>query len=134
MSTEADAIEALAGGPARSIQIADKELTITPIKTRELPALLHVVEPLSDMFGQTHDGAIQAALLRHPGAVIDAVAIAARVDRRWVDDLDLDQLVELTTVVIEVNADFFTRTLAPLIEQAGDRLTTALTGSTPPPD
>ena len=134
MSTEADAIEALAGGPERTLKIVGQSLLITPIKTRELPALLRAAQPLIDLMQDAPgEGALQIALLREPDALIDAVAIAARMERAWMDDLALDDLLTLATVTIEVNADFFTRTLAPMISQSADRLTAALDGSISPP-
>ena len=134
MSTEAEAIEALAGGPERSLEIGGQSLLITPIKTRELPALLRAAQPLIDLIQDAPgEGALQTALLREPDELIDALAIAGRMERVWVDDLALDDLITLATVAIEVNADFFTRTLAPMINQSADRLTAALDGSISPP-
>ena len=49
----------------------------------------------------------------HGGALLSAIAIAVGKPRDWVDDLNPDEAVLLAAKVIEVNADFFTRSVMP---------------------
>ena len=41
--------------------------------------------------------------------------IGTKKPREWVEDLEMDQGVEVITAVFEVNADFFTQKVLPLI-------------------
>jgi hypothetical protein len=130
---ERDELDALTGGPVRTLHLAGADLEITPLVTRELPAMLNAMQPIIGLFAQTPEAALQTALISHPDAVINAVAIAARRPREWVDALPLDDLIELAGTVIEVNVDFFARRLVPMIQRTEARLTAALAGSSSPP-
>ena len=48
--------------------------------------------------------------------IADAVAIAVGKPRAWVDELAADEAILLAAKVIEVNADFFTRTVIPKLD------------------
>ena len=76
----------------------------------------------------------------HLTLVLSAIAIAVGKPRQWVDELAADQAIVLAAKVIEVNADFFTRTVMPkldgLLGQARSlappvQMPTQATGSTP---
>ena len=77
-------------------------------------------------------------LAEHGEALLDALALACRRPREWVDGLDLDDALQLAAAVFEVNADFFVARVAPnvtrLSEKIGGRLdgSSASTGSSAP--
>jgi hypothetical protein len=48
--------------------------------------------------------------------LLSAIAIAVGKPRAWVDGLEADQAILLAAKVIEVNADFFTRTVIPKLD------------------
>ena len=48
--------------------------------------------------------------------LLSAIAIAVGKPRQWVDDLAADEAILLAAKVIEVNADFFTRTVMPKLD------------------
>jgi hypothetical protein len=48
--------------------------------------------------------------------LLSAIAIAVGKPRSWVDDLAADEAIVLAAKVIEVNADFFTRTVMPKLD------------------
>lgn len=92
--------------------------------------MLRACEPI---FGALADGDLLAALLADPDSVIAAVAVGARLPRAEVDALDTAELVELGGAVMQVNADFFARRLAPAFVAASQRVAAALAGSMPLP-
>lgn len=53
----------------------------------------------------------------HGDAVIDAVAVAIRKPRAWVEGLELPDLTSLALAAMEVNKDFFTRQVQPAMER-----------------
>ncbi len=83
---------------------------VSPIKTRELPGFARAIEPIGALIAQ---GDFMGALAVHADKLIEAVCIGARLDRKQVDEFDLDDLLTLAGVVVQVNADFFSRAIAP---------------------
>lgn len=113
-----ETLEKIAPVPV-TITVAGESLTISPIKTRELPRMLKAVKPIAAEI-QAED--VAGALLANADCLIEAVAIGARKPRVWVDELDLDDLVMLASAVLEVNGDFFVRAVLPGATEAMDRV------------
>ena len=63
--------------------------------------------------------------------LLTAVSIAVNKPRAWVDELAADEAILLAAKVIEVNADFFTRTVMPRLDVLIARTSTVAAGSTP---
>lgn len=135
--------------------IEGNALVISPMTIAMLPKVLQHVEPLLGELGvliatgvidrlavgePTPDDLIDlATLLGHHGdAMLAAIALLARVDLAWVQDLLPDRAVSLAADVIRVNADFFGRaiqqatgtggSLASLAEALDRKLSTAAAG------
>lgn len=100
----------------------------SPLKVREIPAFLKAVEPLAR---ELSDGDLYASLARHADAVVTAVAIGARVDRAWLEEQDVEVLIDLAARVMEVNADFFVRRVLPRLTAAIERMGQIGSGGTP---
>ena len=122
-------LDALANAPL-TVTVGGRMVPITPVRVAELPAMLRACEPI---FSQLAGGDVAAALLHNPDAAISAIAVGARLARADIDALALDELIELGGAVMQVNADFFARRLAPAFVAASERVTKALGGSTPWP-
>jgi hypothetical protein len=126
--SEQEELTALMGGPHKTIRIGGQTHAISPLRVAELPSFIAAIQPV--IASGIDD--VQAALLKHPNPTLDAIAIAARMERSEVDQLGLDDLLVLGAACIEVNVDFFTQTLAPLIETLGDQISDSLAGSASP--
>lgn len=122
-------LDALANAPL-TVTVGGSARAITPIRVAELPAMLRACEPI---FGLLAGGDMAAALLHDADSVIAAIAIGARMPRAEIDALELDELVTLGGAVMQVNADFFARRLAPSFVAASQKVAAALAGSTPSP-
>ena len=105
----------------------DKQQDINPIKVRDLPAFLAAIEPIARDLAA---GDILAALARNADAVITATAIGAGVERAWLEEQDVDTLVDLAAKVLEVNADFFAQRVMPKITTAAERIAKIASGGT----
>ena len=120
---------------AVELVIDGEPLAIKPLKVGQMPAFLRAITPVMQQIGG--DGIDWLALFGERGDdLLTAVSIAVGKPRAWVDALDADQAILLAAKVLEVNADFFTRTVMPrldgLITQASTVAATATTaGSTP---
>ncbi len=119
---------------AVEISLAGEIVAIKPLKIGQMPAFLRAITPVMQQFGG--NGIDWLALFgEHGDDLLTAVSIAIGKPRAWVDALDADEAILVAAKVIEVNADFFTRTVMPrLNEQMGglfEQASTATAGSTP---
>ena len=109
-------------------------MAIKPLKVGQMPAFLRAITPVMQQIGG--DGIDWLALFGERGDdLLTAVSIAVGKPRAWVDALDADQAILLAAKVLEVNADFFTRTVMPrldgLIAQTSAAVAVTTAGSTP---
>ena len=97
------------------VVIAGEALTIRPLKVGQLPAFLRTITPV---ICRITGGEIDwLALFGERGNdLLSAVAIAVGKPRAWIDELTADEALVLAAKVIEINADFFTRTVMPKVE------------------
>lgn len=123
-------LDALVPQPV-TVRAGGVDYAITPITTRELPAMLKACQPV---LAELATGDMMAAFMNQAESVIAATAIGARVSRASLDELALDELLTLAAAVVEVNADFFARRIAPAITAAAERVAKALAGSSSTPD
>ena len=121
---------------AVELTVGGETLAIKPLKVGQMPALLRAISPVMQhltraeidwltLFGEQGDD------------LLAAIAIAVAKPRQWVDDLAADEAILLAAKVIEVNADFFTRTVLPKLDGLFTRAkglapeTAPASGSTP---
>ncbi|MBO0942446.1 hypothetical protein J1N44_12225 [Acidovorax temperans] len=118
---------------AVEISLAGDVVAIKPLKIGQMPAFLRAITPVMQQLGG--NGIDWLALFgEHGDDLLTAVSIAIGKPRAWVDALDADEAILVAAKVIEVNADFFTRTVMPrLNEQMGglfEQASTATAGLT----
>ena len=118
---------------AVEISLAGEVVAIKPLKIGQMPAFLRAITPVMQQLGG--NGIDWLALFgEHGDDLLTAVSIAIGKPRAWVDALDADEAILVAAKVIEVNADFFTRTVMPrLNEQMGglfEQASTATAGLT----
>ena len=114
--------------------IDGEPLVIKPLKVGQLPGFLRAISPVMQQISSTEIDWL--ALFGERGDdLLSAIAIAVGKPRAWVDELAADEAILLAAKVIEVNADFFTRTVMPrldgLIARTGATAAMATSGSTP---
>ena len=111
--------------------IAGEPLLVKPLKVGQLPGLLRAISPVMQQL--TTSEIDWLALFGERGDdLLSAIAIAVAKPRAWVDELAADEAILLAAKVIEVNADFFTRTVMPRLngEMGGLFAGTTATGAT----
>ena len=97
---------------AVELVIDGEPLAIKPLKVGQMPAFLRAITPVMQQIGG--DGIDWLTLIGERGdELLTAVSIAIGKPRAWVDELAADEAILLAAKVIEVNADFFTRTVMP---------------------
>jgi len=116
------------------VQVAGETIAISPLKVGQLPAFLRVISPVMAHLSQPQINWL--ALFGERGDdLLNAIGIAVKKPREWVDDLAADDALLLVAKVMEVNADFFTRTVIPKLDGLlglGKGIQAANTGSTSP--
>jgi hypothetical protein len=114
--------------------VAGETIAISPLKVGQLPAFLRVISPVMAQLGAPQINWL--ALFGERGDdLLTAIAIAVRKPREWVDDLAADDALLLAAKVMEVNADFFTRTVIPKLDglfNLGQGIHATSTGSSSP--
>lgn len=108
----------------RTVTAGGRQVEVRPISPRQLRPVVQALVPLQAAIGGGLDlGAVPRAELlalvaEHADNVITLVAAATRLPEPFVaDEIDLAELVELAAAVLEVNADFFARRMAPALHQ-----------------
>ena len=123
---------------AVELVIDGEPLAIKPLNVGQMPAFLRAITPVMQQIGG--DGIDWLALFGERGDdLLTAVSIAIGKPRAWVDELAADEAILLAAKVIEVNADFFTRTVMPrlngemggLIARTSAAAAAVTAGSTP---
>jgi hypothetical protein len=117
---------------ACEITLAGETVSVKPLKVGQMPAFLRAITPVMQQING--EGIDWLALFGQQGDdLLTAVSIAVGKPRAWVDDLAADEAIVLAAKVIEVNADFFTRTVMPRLDDlfAQANAVTVATGSTP---
>lgn len=113
--------------------INGEALRIQPLKVGQLPGFLRAITPVMQQISSADIDWL--SLFAEQGEdLLAAIGIAVGKPRAWVDDLAADEAILLAAKVIEVNADFFTRTVMPRLDvalAAGLKVPTAMAGSTP---
>lgn len=106
----------------RAVPAGGRDVSVVPLSPRQLPRFLSAIKPLQEAIGEGVDladlkGVVLAHLVeRHTEAVVQAVAVATRETPDFIgDQINVAELLELAAAVIEVNADFFARRVAPAI-------------------
>ncbi|MHA6829337.1 hypothetical protein ACQUJV_24430 [Ralstonia pseudosolanacearum] len=111
--------------------VGGETLAIEPLKVGRLPAFLRAISPTLQQLKAPQIDWL-ALFIEHGDDLLQAVAIAVDKPRAWVDGLAADEAILLAAKVVEVNADFFTRTVLPRLDGLFAQVTqSAASGSTP---
>ncbi len=100
---------------AVELTIGGETLAIKPLKVGQMPVFLRAISPVMQHLTRAE---IDWLLLfgEHGDDLLSAIGIAVGKPRQWVDELAADDAILLAAKVIQVNADFFTRTVIPRLD------------------
>lgn len=105
--------------PKITVTVRSGHISLEPIRVGKLKAFGAALEPMiTDMFAvmeSQDNSALVALVTKHAGSVVDLVALVTGKDKKDVDDFLLDELVEVVGGILEINADFFAKSLMPVI-------------------
>ena len=96
----------------RIIKLKGEDVSITPLAVKSISKAAKVAAPLIGAF----EGDINPqVLLQYGDEVIALCAIASNKSEEFIGELDAAELIELLTVILEVNGGFFSRVILPKI-------------------
>ncbi len=126
-----DDLDKLIPQPAE-LTVGGESLVILPLKVGRLPDFLRAITPTLQQLNTPQIDWL-GLFIEHGDDLLQAVAIAVGKPRTWVDDLAADEAILLAAKVVEVNADFFTRTVLPRLNVLIDQVASgpAPSGSMP---
>ncbi|MCK4139386.1 hypothetical protein HFK85_18750 [Ralstonia pseudosolanacearum] len=125
-----DDLDKLIPQPAELI-VGVETLAIQPLKVGRLPAFLRAISPTLQQLRAPQIDWL-GLFIEHGDDLLQAVAIAVDKPRAWVDALAADEAILLVAKVVEVNADFFTRTVLPRLDGLFARVTQAAASGSKP--
>ncbi|MFC0128187.1 DUF6631 family protein [Ralstonia solanacearum] len=115
-----DDLDKLIPQPAE-LTVGGESLVILPLKVGRLPDFLRAISPVLQQLNTPQIDWL-GLFIEHGDDLLQAVAVAVGKPRTWVDDLAADEAILLAAKVVEVNADFFTRTVLPRLNVLIDQV------------
>jgi hypothetical protein len=108
----------------KHLQIAGRDITIAPVKVKDLPAFVRAITPLVRRISADGHADIDwvDVMLHHADEVVTATALGAGVEVAWLNEQTPEVLVSLAIAVVEVNAGFFMQTLLPHLLNASEMM------------
>lgn len=97
----------------KSLVINGENIEISPLYLGEFPLMFKAIKPFVDKIGADPDWI--SLMVDHGEDLLEALSIASRRPREWVNNLELDNAMMLASLIFEVNADFFIRRVVPSI-------------------
>jgi hypothetical protein len=108
--------------PQATVRVGGADYTLRPVVLGQVPGLLSALKPLAPTFAALDlsatgadrlGSALLTLLLEHPQVLVEVLSATSGLPRATLDAADLAETVDLLSVVIELNADFFIRAVAP---------------------
>jgi hypothetical protein len=98
------------------VRAGGESLHLVPLKIGQLPAMLRLLSPLVRHVNGSPSVDWLELLGQWGDDILNALVIAVGKPREWVERLSADEAILLAAKVVEVNADFFTRTVMPKLD------------------
>lgn len=123
MTDASDDLEVLEPAPTE-VSYRGERLEIQPLTIGQLPKFVRIARPVIDMLLDADLDSLAAGadvdlmmdlIDKHGEKVFDAAALITGKPRDWIEGGDPAEFIALALKFVEVNRDFFTRKLAPLL-------------------
>lgn len=109
----------------KEITLTGKQFTITPFKFGQLPKVIKAITKAATNYealkieGTKIKPEVALTILSESGEdLIVLLSDILQVERTFIENLDPDEAVNLIIAFFEVNSDFFTKRVVPLITKA----------------
>lgn len=109
----------------KEIILKESVFIIKPFTFGQLPKVIKAITKASKTFEEikmtqnTINPADALSILSESGdELVELLADILKVEKSFIEDLEMDEAVELITAFFEVNTDFFTKRVVPLLQKA----------------
>lgn len=103
-----------------TIEAGGEKLAILPLTIGQLTRVMKALKPaLADIQGEIN---LTLLAVDHGDTLLAAVSAATGKPVEWLEALQTDEFIKLAGLLLEVNADFFTRRVLPEITQAAEKI------------
>ena len=118
--------------PTMLLELRADTVTIHRMKTKQLLQIMEIAAPFYDELqemkkevtssvkrGQTPnvDIPIYSIIMKYGSNIVQLLSVLTDKDEEWVGELEVDELVLVFSTVLEVNIDFFTQRVLPLLNK-----------------
>jgi hypothetical protein len=103
----------------RAVSAGGRLVEVRPLRVRQIPAIVRALRPVLGSLPKEMDGAALLELYcEHAESITAAIAVMVDLAPEEVGELEIGAAIELFAICLEVNRDFFTRTLPGLFGKA----------------
>lgn len=130
-SNDVTALDTLLGS-ALTVTVAGVELAIRPFTFGQLPRVLEIIGPF--LAGLIQQGTLDlSGIIERDGErALRLCTLATGQPRAWFDGVPADDGLKLLAAIAEVNADFFSRRVAPAVSELWPRMKSKFLRQNPP--
>jgi len=114
--------------PQETISTKLGEVVVKPFKFTQFPRVIEILSGFSSAVNLDNLEAkdIVNLLMRNQGEdLFELLCMASGKDKKWLDELEADEGIELLMKVVEQNMDFFNKKLIPSIKKFSQTVTDA---------
>lgn len=96
-------LKSVLGENKKNITLQSRLITIYPIKVRNLPVVLDKIH----LFKELKSENIMEIISKNFSEVVELLSSIANLEKEFVDELELSEMIELVEAVIEMNKEGF---------------------------
>lgn len=110
------------------LKIAGETVVLKPLQVKNLKKVLEIMKPMASYFpsiGATPEKEpidFMGLVINHTDTVVQLIALFVDKSEEWVGDLNIAELIDILSAIVEMNLDFFTQRVLPSVSQAMGRL------------
>lgn len=110
-----------------TLTVAGVPVDVSPLRLGELAAMQGLLRQLRLPVGDDGTPDVFALMVGEQAEVaLNALSVATRQPRTWIDALQVDEAAQLAVAVIEANVDFLVRRVFPELARGTARIQTLL--------
>ncbi len=107
----------------REVRLREKAIEISPFKFSEFGLACKFIQRIREQIGDIDGDVDLFNLMAKCGEEVKGICVlASHQDSEFIEKLELDDAMKLISAIIEVNKDFFTQNVRPVMQEMVTRL------------
>lgn len=126
----AEQIHAVLGVSSEVTLSGGEKMIIKKLRVKQIRQVMEIIRPVAAQVNvkSIKEADVLALVSEHTDTVLNLVSVLSEMDKDKFEELAVDDLVTITTKVLEVNLDFFIKNVLPKFSEVLSSLTNAVTG------